>query len=168
MAEGLATEVTAVGPQATVDPLMVLQIDGMSERLMTVFTLKRLLSSVDELMAFKGDGTSEAFPTNPAYKELLARMCECMPLQVLCEAEVSTADVTAVWFLACVDHGVRPQLCLFGEGLSTLRALVRPLVRVQAGVAKHALLQPKGASTDTAEEWLLTRVDSVVLLQVPM
>lgn len=86
---------------------MVLEIDSMPERFGTLIALKGFLACVDQLVCFECDCTGEAFPTHTAHKDLLARVYVGVAVKILPEAETAATDLTSIWFLSCVDDGVR-------------------------------------------------------------
>lgn len=86
---------------------MVLEIDSMPERFGTLITLKGFLACVDQLVCFECDCTGEAFPTHTAHKDLLAGVYVGVAVKILPEAETAATDLTSIWFLSCVDDGVR-------------------------------------------------------------
>lgn len=120
LAKSLATKVTAVGAHAAVDPLMVLEADGLLEGHGAVLALVHFLPRVNKFVAFKVVGTSETFPAHVTRKKLGAGVRECVAVQVPPKSEVFTADLTAVWFLTGVNQTVPLQQPLLGESLSTL------------------------------------------------
>lgn len=139
LAEALPAEVAAERSQAAVDPGVVLQVHGMSERFGTLVTLEGLLARVDQLVCPERDSAGETFPTHAAHKHLLARVHVGVAVEVLPEVEAAAADLTAVGFLSGVDDGVRLQLRLLGESLSTLLALVRARPSVHERSAQRPL-----------------------------
>lgn len=134
LAEALPTEVAAERSQATVDPGVVLQVDGMPERFGTLIAGEGFLARVDQRVCLECEGAGEALPTHTAHEDLLARVCVGVAPEVLPEVEVAAADLAAMWLLSCVDDGVRLQLHLLRETLSTLRTRVRAPVHVHAHV----------------------------------
>lgn len=52
LAEALLTEVTTEGSYTTVDPQVVLKVDGMPEIFGTLLALEGLLARVDQLVRF--------------------------------------------------------------------------------------------------------------------
>lgn len=65
------------------DPLVVLEVDGVAEGFGTLLTLERLLPTVDELVHFERDSACKAFSTVTAHKHLLASMREGVAVEVL-------------------------------------------------------------------------------------
>lgn len=65
------------------DPLVVLQVDGVAEGFGALLTLERLLPAVDELVHFERDSACKALPAVAAHKYLLAGMREGVAVEVL-------------------------------------------------------------------------------------
>lgn len=63
--------------------------------------------------------------------------------------------------------GMLLQALLLGEGPRADGALERPLTSVSPHVGCHIVLQGKGHGAEVALEWLLSRVNQLVALQVP-
>lgn len=168
MAKALPADVAAEGPHAAVDPLVVLQVDNVSEGFGALPALERFLPGVDELVSFQRDGAGEAFPAHITDKQLLTGVCVCVAVQVLQQVKAAAAHFAAVRLFPGVDDGVRFELCLFGETLPALWTLVGTLARVRAHVALHALPLAKSSATLAAGERLLPSVDTIVRLQVAL
>lgn len=65
------------------DPLVILEVDGVAEGFGALLTLERLLPAVNELVHFQRDSTCKAFPAVTAHKHLLAGMREGVAVEVL-------------------------------------------------------------------------------------
>ena len=79
--EGLATDVTFVRAQSSVDTAMALEVIGLCEGLTTFVALKWAYTSVDQLMPGKGVPVCEGLSTCVALEGLLLAVCPHMRQQ---------------------------------------------------------------------------------------